>query len=287
MELLRKPNVLASNNVGAFEKHLETFQLTPGTVPPQFERFESGDSVLVVQRFTQGVELRALVPAGRVVGASILESRAPVHLNGVPWRQNETVAFTDDRSTRARKRVLLAWLETGRASLGLAPHASSDEADALVFEEPGAPLALHPDRRDPVERAVSNVARGLRWAQALRPARAARYEFARSVERLMWENVDALLSLKTISALTARSPRSVHHAFTSSFGFGPLSYFKILRLNAVRKSLADPAREAAIIDIAAEYGFWHLGHFGTSYKQFFGETPSQTRRRAAGEAIAF
>jgi len=68
----------------------------------------------------------------------------------------------------------------------------------------------------------------------------------------MWQHVDTLLSLKTISKLTARSTRSVHYAFTSSFGFGPLTYFKILRLNAVRKALCDPCEKTAIIDIAAE-----------------------------------
>ena len=103
----------------------------------------------------------------------------------------------------------------------------------------------------------------------------------------MWQHVDTLLSLKTISKLTARSTRSVHYAFTSSFGFGPLTYFKILRLNAVRKALCDPCEKTAIIDIAAEYGFWHLGHFGTSYKEFFGETPSQTRQQAVAETSSF
>jgi AraC family ethanolamine operon transcriptional activator len=35
-----------------------------------------------------------------------------------------------------------------------------------------------------------------------------------------------------------------------------------------------------ISEIAAHWGFWHLGMFSSYYKDLFGETPSATARRA-------
>ncbi len=283
MELLCE-SLPAPCDAGTFEKNLEIFQLTPGTIAPRLDRFESNGAILHVQRFAQGVELRSVVPAGRVVIGSIVERRAPVFRQGTPWRTNEAVAFVRgaiDICTQAP--CTIAWLETEPAALALPQRATPDSAaDALSFPEPNGPFGSLPDDGDPARRAMASAHRGLHWAKPSQSGGSARYRFARRVEELMWQNVDALLSLKAISKLTARSPRSVHYAFTSSYGLGPLSHFKILRLNAVRKWLCDPGRTAAIIDIAAEYGFWHLGHFGTGYKLFFGETPSQTRRRSAG-----
>ena len=272
----------------AFDKTLETFQMSPGAALPHFERFESNGSVLHVQHFAQGVELRAVLPAGRVVVGRIVDGQAPVLRNGTPWRPREAVAFLRgpiDVCTQAP--CTLAWLEADALSLGMEQRAADGrEPDALCFPETSGALGTQVNDSDSARRAVASAARGLRWAKPCASPGTTRYLFARQVEDLMWQNVDALLSLKAISKLTARSPRSVHYAFTSSFGLGPLSYFKILRLNAVRKWLSNPAQTGAIIDVAAEYGFWHLGHFGTSYKQFFGETPSHTRRRCAGSASA-
>lgn len=37
-----------------------------------------------------------------------------------------------------------------------------------------------------------------------------------------------------------------------------------------------------IIDVAADFGFWHMGHFGSDYRRTFGTTASQTLARARG-----
>ena len=39
-------------------------------------------------------------------------------------------------------------------------------------------------------------------------------------------------------------------------------------------------RPARVTDIAMDHGFVHLGRFAEQYRRFFGETPSQTLRRA-------
>jgi AraC family transcriptional regulator, ethanolamine operon transcriptional activator len=38
---------------------------------------------------------------------------------------------------------------------------------------------------------------------------------------------------------------------------------------------ADP-RSTRVIDVATEWGFWHMGHFAHDYRVMFGEAPSQT-----------
>jgi AraC-like DNA-binding protein len=272
----------------SFAEGLEIFQLTPGTVVPSFRHHAAANSSLHFQKFAQGVEIRFRVPEPEVVVATIVESHGPVVQNGTLWRQNEVIAFLNgpvDLCTQAACTV--AWLRTDRQALALNTRQSAGpEPRALSFQNAAGPIGTSPAEHALVHKAIHDTARGLRWAKACPETGNRRHEFARRVEELMWQHIDTLLSLKTISKLTARSTRSVHYAFTSSFGFGPLTYFKILRLNAVRKALCDARQKTAIIDIAAEYGFWHLGHFGTSYKEFFGETPSQTRQRAFAEPLA-
>ena len=288
MQLSSGPYASASRAIDSFSERFEIFQLTPGNVVPNFERHDAAESSLHLQRFAQGVEIRFSVPEPQVVVGTIVESHAPIVQNGTQWHQNEGIAFLKGRVDLCTQGpCTIAWLETDRHALALeTSEAASHEPYALSFQDIARTAGNAQAERGLVQNAVRDAARGLRWAKACSDAGNKRHEFARHVEDLMWQHIDTLLSLKTISKLTARSARSIHYAFTSSFGFGPLTYFKILRLNAVRKALCDREEKAAIIDIAAEYGFWHLGHFGTSYKEFFGETPSQSRQRALAEASA-
>ena len=57
-------------------------------------------------------------------------------------------------------------------------------------------------------------------------------------------------------------------------------YLPTVRLNAVRRALREGDALATIADIAARWGFWHMGHFSQDDKALFGETPSQTRQLA-------
>jgi AraC family ethanolamine operon transcriptional activator len=78
--------------------------------------------------------------------------------------------------------------------------------------------------------------------------------------------------------VNARTLRLITH---ESAGMGPTQYLRLHRLNHVRRALAaaDP-RVASIGDIAAEYGFWESGRFAAVYRATFGETPTDTLRRA-------
>ena len=82
------------------------------------------------------------------------------------------------------------------------------------------------------------------------------------------------------------SRRTLQYSFQEVLGINPVAFLRAMRLNGVRRDLKSAARPAdSVQDIAARWGFWHLGHFVTDYKRMFGELPSETlrgRRRAGG-----
>ena len=59
-----------------------------------------------------------------------------------------------------------------------------------------------------------------------------------------------------------------------------MAYLKMHRLEAVRRDILADRAEGNVSSIAMNWGFSHLGRFSSDYKQLFGETPSQTFKRA-------
>lgn len=102
----------------------------------------------------------------------------------------------------------------------------------------------------------------------------------RACERFMQEHVDAPITLHDLSLVTGMQPRSVANAFEAVTGLTPMAYLRARRLSGVRHALQRPdGGNVRIIDVAADWGFWHMGHFTAAYQSMFGETPSETLRR--------
>ena len=111
-----------------------------------------------------------------------------------------------------------------------------------------------------------------------------RLALVRRAEAFMWENVSEPLTLDSICAAVHCNARTLIYAFKERFGVGPMTHFKVRRLQAVREKLQAPGQEKVrIFDIAADFGFWHEGHFSADFKAMFGMTPSQTREAARSE----
>lgn len=110
----------------------------------------------------------------------------------------------------------------------------------------------------------------------------------RRCEEYVLEHVDANPTLLELSAVSGLGLRSLINAFRAVTGFSPMQYLKTQRLNAVRRVLASANNaQTRVIDVAAEWGFWHMGHFASDYRVLFGETPSQTLDRARrGRSVA-
>lgn len=77
------------------------------------------------------------------------------------------------------------------------------------------------------------------------------------------------------------SPRTLQYAFQKSLGISVAAYVRSVRLDRVRRTLSDPAREVPrISDVATRWGFWHPSQFSRLYFRQFGELPSETLAQA-------
>jgi AraC-like DNA-binding protein len=85
------------------------------------------------------------------------------------------------------------------------------------------------------------------------------------------------LTLQELCRACGRSKRSMIYHFTDALGITPMAYFKLQRLNAVRRALKAADRHTTrVLDIAADFGFYHMGHFAVDYRELFGVLPSET-----------
>ena len=73
------------------------------------------------------------------------------------------------------------------------------------------------------------------------------------------------------------SPRSLQEAFQRELGSTPLEQLRHTRLARARRDLlaADPGR-TSVTEVAARWGFFHLGRFSQVYRETYHELPSRT-----------
>ena len=95
--------------------------------------------------------------------------------------------------------------------------------------------------------------------------------------KILEDNVDNLYKISELIDTMDISGRVLQYSFKKDLGLSPKQYLQYLRLSAVRKELLQRRNEAInISDIIAKYGFFHPSAFTVAYKNFFGETPTQT-----------
>lgn len=82
-----------------------------------------------------------------------------------------------------------------------------------------------------------------------------------------------------LAAIAGVGVRVLQDAFKQHIGMSPMTYLRRLRLDRVHHDLThgDPWR-TSVGDVAARFGFTHLGRFAGDYRRRFGETPSETLR---------
>jgi AraC-like DNA-binding protein len=104
-----------------------------------------------------------------------------------------------------------------------------------------------------------------------------RLSAVRACEAYIRDHFDASITLLDLGRVAGMRSRSLINAFAAVTGLSPIEYLRRLRLTGVHNALlrADK-RRTRIIDVAADWGFWHLGHFIEAYRAMFGESPSQT-----------
>jgi AraC family transcriptional regulator, ethanolamine operon transcriptional activator len=114
-------------------------------------------------------------------------------------------------------------------------------------------------------------------------ARAAtpRESLARRIEETLRNRLLNPPDIGALCEITGAPERTLHLAFHETYGSAPMTYLRLLRLNAVRRVLLR-AEERSVTTAATRFGFFHLGRFASDYSRLFEETPSATLRRRAG-----
>ena len=148
---------------------------------------------------------------------------------------------------------LEAWRHAGVSWPLPAPVAEAEKVAAL----PAAPVA-----RD-------WKAEGERWRAAL-------------VERGLWR--DPELTLSSLSRLLATNTAYLSRALNEGLGLTFNELINGLRVEELKRQLADPAESRDLLDLGLAAGFSSKSSFNRVFKAFTGKTPSQFREEARPKA---
>lgn len=229
---------------------------------------------------------------GRKVGADAILCGNGQAIDFVTPPRHHLIAAAVDRSLlnplweRMYQKPLAAWLER-QVELRPTPESAADlrarhlqalrESLALAQHFPDA-SALSPLRDDIL----------IEWIEALPPSvdisdldsLARRKRLVDKACELMMANPDAPPSILDVCSRVGASRRKLNYCFQDVLGTSPTQYLRALRLNGVRRGLREAGPGATVQDVAARWGFWHLGQFSLDYKKHFFELPSETLARA-------
>jgi AraC family transcriptional regulator, ethanolamine operon transcriptional activator len=103
----------------------------------------------------------------------------------------------------------------------------------------------------------------------------------KQAEAYMRAHMESPVSLSRICHLVGLSERALRNAFYGVRGMSPKRCMLAERLQGVRRALSDSStRPTTVTNIATDYGFYELGRFAATYREVFGEKPSETLRGA-------
>jgi AraC-like DNA-binding protein len=95
-------------------------------------------------------------------------------------------------------------------------------------------------------------------------------------------NLEEPLTVGRLCAVAGVGERSLQKTFESRRGVSPMRFVVERRLAAAHLLLRNQVGTNDVTNVAVRLGFSHVGRFAQLYRTAYGETPSQTRRRALG-----
>jgi AraC family transcriptional regulator, ethanolamine operon transcriptional activator len=99
-------------------------------------------------------------------------------------------------------------------------------------------------------------------------------------------HLDTPVTLSDLCRIVGLRERSLRNAFYSVRGMGPKRCMLSVRLEAVRRALSDVhTKSTTVTGVATGFGFYELGRFAATYREAFGEAPSETLRGSARHRI--
>jgi AraC family ethanolamine operon transcriptional activator len=119
-----------------------------------------------------------------------------------------------------------------------------------------------------------------RGVDAGRPGPSTRSRAIRNAIDYIEDHASEPPSIEEICHASGVSWRTLNYAFRERFDLTPKQYLRAVRLNGFRRELVSRGPEIAISEVAADWGFWHMGQFAADYRRQFSELPSETARRA-------
>jgi len=106
-----------------------------------------------------------------------------------------------------------------------------------------------------------------------------RWAIVMTARELVSHPMNHAMTVDDLCAQLHVTRRTLQNHFQRVVGESPADFLKAVRLNACRRRLRESeAAMVAIQEVAAQWGFFHMGHFSADYKAMFGELPSQTLR---------
>ena len=279
-------------------------QLEPGRFAAWHDAIHADSIKLTFRRFNLGFKGEARLAAHKFMFGLTADIRTQARWFGTPVREDAIVATRGSIDVRTEGRAAFYQVTLREETLTrLFPNAP--DAMALIENVPGVALTrdlrrAHRLRRflqavfstghDLPEKAVSGALVPMLAdsfedlnGRVVEPSKCLnrRLTAVRICEEYMRENVDITLTLLDLSTVARMRSRSLINAFEAVTGFSPMDYLKRLRLNGVRRALQHGDKRTRIIDVATDWGFWHMGHFTTDYRAMFRETPSATLTHSA------
>jgi AraC-like DNA-binding protein len=94
-------------------------------------------------------------------------------------------------------------------------------------------------------------------------------------------HLDEPLTIGRLCAVSGVGERCLQKEFHSRRGMSPMRFVTERRLAAARERLTRPGPRDDVTSVAVELGFGHVGRFAQLYRKTFGETPSESLKRAA------
>ncbi|WP_339026701.1 AraC family transcriptional regulator [Bradyrhizobium symbiodeficiens] len=122
-----------------------------------------------------------------------------------------------------------------------------------------------------VDHALENVV-SARWT--LRPNDERNFRIFRDISALLSDDLSQPIYSEEIARKLGLSVRTMHDVVRRYRGMSLHRYLRLRRLWLVRQRLL--AGAGSVKAVALAFGFWHLSDFSRSYRDQFGETPSQT-----------
>jgi AraC-like DNA-binding protein len=109
-------------------------------------------------------------------------------------------------------------------------------------------------------------------------------EQVKRVEEYIEANAPNPIDMNTLARITGHSASAIFRAFRKHRDYTPMQFLLNVRMRLVRQHLVQATPTSSVTAIAMKSGFFHLGRFAAEYRLRFGESPSQTLKRAKASA---